>query len=227
MRSVATHQSATQQPRARNRLGPAQALLGRASLDPTYATATRRSIPPARPALNIRHCSKARIQWRGRYLSTTGGETRRLLAKRSAAPSLGRSQQGSRRQPEQHSRVPRRSDTYPLMPRCPTSKTRSSILAKSPATCWTRRIRSAGRPVKWNTENSKPSVLAAKAHGRIKRDPQVRLGKPVIAGIRITVEHLLRCLATGDNIKHIRRNYPHLETAGIRAAHAYVVDYLV
>ena len=69
--------------------------------------------------------------------------------------------------------------------------------------------------------------MAAKAHGRIKRDPQVMLGKPVIAGTRITVEHLLRCLAAGDNIKHIRRNYPRLDAAGISAAQACAGDYLV
>ena len=33
---------------------------------------------------------------------------------------------------------------------------------------------------------------------RIVSDPKVMFGKPVIAGTRITVEHILRCLAAGD-----------------------------
>ena len=64
------------------------------------------------------------------------------------------------------------------------------------------------------------------SHPRIKRDPQVMLGKPVIAGTRITVEHILRCLAAGDSVEHILRNYPHLLLADIRAAQAFAADYL-
>ena len=47
-------------------------------------------------------------------------------------------------------------------------------------------------------------------HLRIKRDPKVMMGKPIIAGTRITVEHILRCLAAGNTLAHILRNYPHL-----------------
>ena len=63
-------------------------------------------------------------------------------------------------------------------------------------------------------------------HPRIKRDPKVMMGKPVIAGTRITVEHILRCLAAGDSLEHILRNYPHLTVEDIRAAQAYAADYL-
>ena len=52
------------------------------------------------------------------------------------------------------------------------------------------------------------------------------MGKLVIAGTRITVEHILRCLAAGDTIEHIIANYPHLTTEDIRAAQAYAADYL-
>ena len=61
---------------------------------------------------------------------------------------------------------------------------------------------------------------------RIMRDPKVMLGKPVIAGTRITVEHILRCLASGDSIEHILGNYPHITAGDIRAAQAYAADYL-
>ena len=63
-------------------------------------------------------------------------------------------------------------------------------------------------------------------HPRIKRDPNVMMGKPIIAGTRITVEHILRCLAAGDSTEHILRNYPHLTEEDIRAAQAYAADYL-
>ncbi len=63
-------------------------------------------------------------------------------------------------------------------------------------------------------------------HPRIKRDPKVMMGKPVIAGTRITVEHILRCVAAGDSVEHILRNYPHLTEEDIRAAQAYAADYL-
>ncbi len=63
-------------------------------------------------------------------------------------------------------------------------------------------------------------------HPRIKRDPKVMMGKPVIAGTRITVEHILRCVAAGDSIEHVLRNYPHLTEEDIRAAQAYAADYL-
>ena len=59
------------------------------------------------------------------------------------------------------------------------------------------------------------------SHPRIKRDPKVMMGKPVIVGTRITVEHILRCLAAGDSIEHIVANYPHLTTDDIRAAQAF------
>ena len=64
------------------------------------------------------------------------------------------------------------------------------------------------------------------SHPRIKRDPKVMMGKPVIAGTRITVEHVLRCLAAGDAVEHILDNHPHLTVDDIRAAQAYAADYL-
>ncbi|MBX9776020.1 MAG: DUF433 domain-containing protein [Xanthobacteraceae bacterium] len=58
-------------------------------------------------------------------------------------------------------------------------------------------------------------------HPRIGRDPKVMMRKPVIIGTRITIEHILRCLAAGDSIEHILANYPHLTGEDIRAAQAY------
>jgi uncharacterized protein (DUF433 family) len=74
------------------------------------------------------------------------------------------------------------------------------------------------------------AILLAKEphmrHPRIKRDSKIMMGKPVIAGTRITVEHVLRCLASGDTVEHILANYSHLTVEDIRAAQAYAADYL-
>jgi len=63
-------------------------------------------------------------------------------------------------------------------------------------------------------------------HPRIKRDPEVMFGKPVIAGTRVTVEHILRCLGAGDTIEEILEAHPHLTAEDIRAAQVYAADYL-
>ena len=64
------------------------------------------------------------------------------------------------------------------------------------------------------------------SHSRIIRDPKIMMGKPVVAGTRITVEHLLRCLAAGDSVEHLLANDPHLTVEDIRAAQANAADYL-
>jgi uncharacterized protein (DUF433 family) len=64
------------------------------------------------------------------------------------------------------------------------------------------------------------------AHPRIKSDPKVMMGKPVIRGTRITVEHILRCLGAGDRTEDIVRSHPHVTEADIRAALAYAADRL-
>jgi uncharacterized protein (DUF433 family) len=61
---------------------------------------------------------------------------------------------------------------------------------------------------------------------RIGRDSQVMMGKPVVAGTRITVEHILRLLGAGDTTADIVRNHPQLTEADIRAAQAYAGDCL-
>jgi len=63
-------------------------------------------------------------------------------------------------------------------------------------------------------------------HPRIKRDPNVMMGKPVVAGTRITVEHILRLLGAGDSIADILRNHPQIAEEDIRAAQVYAADYL-
>lgn len=63
-------------------------------------------------------------------------------------------------------------------------------------------------------------------HDRIKSDPKVMFGKPVIAGTRITVEHVLRCLAAGERPEDIVADYPPLTLDDIRASQAFAADHL-
>ena len=62
--------------------------------------------------------------------------------------------------------------------------------------------------------------------GRVTIDPKVMLGKPVIRGTRITVEHILRELAAGTTHAELLDAYPHLTTEDIRAACVYAVEHL-
>ena len=63
-------------------------------------------------------------------------------------------------------------------------------------------------------------------HPCIKSDPKVMFGKPVIRGTRITVEHILRCLAAGESPAEIVADYPPLTEDDIRAAQAFAADHL-
>lgn len=55
----------------------------------------------------------------------------------------------------------------------------------------------------------------------IQTDPEVCMGKPVIAGTRITVELILEKLAAGETIEQILKAHPRLTVEGIRAALAF------
>ena len=47
------------------------------------------------------------------------------------------------------------------------------------------------------------------------------LGKPVISGTRITVEHIFELLAAGETKKTIVKNYPYLQEEDITACIRY------
>lgn len=55
-----------------------------------------------------------------------------------------------------------------------------------------------------------------KAH--IHSDPAVMMGKPVVAGTRITVELILENLAAGETFEQILDAHPRLTREGIQAA---------
>lgn len=56
---------------------------------------------------------------------------------------------------------------------------------------------------------------------RIAVNPKVMVGKPVIRGTRITVEHIMRELASGMTAAEMMDAYPQLTPEDIRAACAY------
>jgi uncharacterized protein (DUF433 family) len=64
------------------------------------------------------------------------------------------------------------------------------------------------------------------AHERIERDPAVMVGKPVIKGTRITVEHILRDISNGMSPEDIAEAYLRLTADDVRAALAYAADYM-
>lgn len=57
-------------------------------------------------------------------------------------------------------------------------------------------------------------------------DPSIMMGKPVIAGTRITVELILEKLAAGETIQQILEAHPRLKEEGIRTALAFAAQAL-
>lgn len=56
---------------------------------------------------------------------------------------------------------------------------------------------------------------------RIVVDPKIFSGKPIIRGMRISVELILSLLAQGETVEDILADYPDLELEDIRACLAY------
>ena len=57
-------------------------------------------------------------------------------------------------------------------------------------------------------------------------DPNVMMGKPVVAGTRITVELILEKLAAGETIEQILQAHPRLTREAIQAALAFAKEAL-
>lgn len=56
---------------------------------------------------------------------------------------------------------------------------------------------------------------------RITADPEIFGGKPIIRGMRISVELILSLLAQGETVEGILADYPDLEPEDVRACLAY------
>ncbi|MBC6478344.1 MAG: DUF433 domain-containing protein [Hormoscilla sp. GM7CHS1pb] len=60
----------------------------------------------------------------------------------------------------------------------------------------------------------------------IVSDPQVMMGKPTIAGTRITVEFILESLAAGETPEQLLEGHPRLKREDIQAALAFAAEAL-
>ena len=55
-------------------------------------------------------------------------------------------------------------------------------------------------------------------NGLVQSDPSILMGKPVVAGTRITVELILEKLSEGETIEQILEAHPRLTREGVLAA---------
>ena len=62
--------------------------------------------------------------------------------------------------------------------------------------------------------------------GLIVSDPSILMGKPVVAGTRITVELILEKLANGETVEQIIQAHPRLTEEAIRAALTFASESL-
>ena len=60
----------------------------------------------------------------------------------------------------------------------------------------------------------------------IQSDPSIMMGKPVIAGTRITVELILEKLAAGETVEQLLKAHPRLTKEGIQAALSFATEAL-
>ena len=58
---------------------------------------------------------------------------------------------------------------------------------------------------------------------RITTNPEIFGGRPIIRGLRISVESVLRLLAQGEALEAILDDYPELEREDIRACLVFAV----
>ena len=60
----------------------------------------------------------------------------------------------------------------------------------------------------------------------IQSDPSIMMGKPVIAGTRITVELILEKFAVGETVEQLLEAHPRLTKEGIQAALSFDTEAL-
>ena len=60
----------------------------------------------------------------------------------------------------------------------------------------------------------------------IQSDPSIMMGKPVVAGTRITVELILEKLAAGETAEQLLEAHPRLTKEGIQAALSFATEAL-
>ncbi len=63
-------------------------------------------------------------------------------------------------------------------------------------------------------------------HERIEVNPKVMMGKPVVRGTRLTVEHIMRELSGGMSVDDVLDAHPRLTLADVEAARAFADQYM-
>ena len=58
----------------------------------------------------------------------------------------------------------------------------------------------------------------------IQSNPKIMMGKPVVAGTRITVELILEKLAAGESIEQVLDEYPSLTAESVYAARNFATQ---
>ena len=61
---------------------------------------------------------------------------------------------------------------------------------------------------------------------KIVSDPEIMMGKPVVAGTRITVESILERLGAGESIDDLLEAHPRLSREAITAALSFATEAL-
>lgn len=74
--------------------------------------------------------------------------------------------------------------------------------------------------------DEKRGVRKAAMERMIVSNPEIMMGKPVVAGTRITVEHILDELAGGSTVDELVADHPRLTHEGIAAALAFAASAL-
>ncbi len=58
----------------------------------------------------------------------------------------------------------------------------------------------------------------------IETNDNILLGKPIVKGTRVSIEHIIRLLASGWTENQILENYPRLSKESLQAVFAYIQD---
>ncbi len=78
----------------------------------------------------------------------------------------------------------------------------------------------------WQGKKKRVFIMNRMQKELIQSDPFVMMGKPVIAGTRITVELILEKLAAGETFEQILDAHPRLTREAIQAALAFAAEVL-
>ncbi len=60
----------------------------------------------------------------------------------------------------------------------------------------------------------------------IETNDQILVGKPIVKGTRLSVEHIIGLLAAGWTEQQILENYPRLSKESLQAVFGYIQDFL-